>query len=261
MKRRLARAIGNRLIKSMLVAAAFLNKILVRFSRRILKQFPHLKSPYYPRDVLSWTALHYPEYAGIDVMIETGTYLGDVPHHEKRRFKCIHTIEISEDLYNRAKTRLAPWPNIICHHGDSAEILERILEGINERAVFLLDAHWSGDASVDWAKSNWKGYPVDTGFRGQRESDGHISSEGQLPLLHEISLIAKGHPYASVIIIDDFFNIGKKNHGFIGEDWSHVSIDGILSTLGEKRVRAFFTLDSVPDGQPAKMLVILLRQK
>ena len=235
---------------------SFVNKKFSRLVLRLGSHCPELR--YYPSDVLSRTVAEYPEYEGIDTLIETGTFMGDVAFHEKDFFKEVHTIEIKEDIYMKTKKRLSPWPNIHCHLGDSVEVLGKILKSIKRRSIFFLDAHWSGDHTVDWSKSDWQGYPIDTGFRGAKEKDGSVRSENQVPLNEEIRLISQEHPYASVIIIDDWRSIGTKNQVFQGEDWTSVTIDRILSIIKKERVRAIFTMDSCSNAQNVKFLIILL---
>jgi len=199
----------------------------------------------------------YPEYAGIDILIETGTFMGDVAWHDSQLFKEIHTIEVKEDLYKKAKTRLNSKANVACYCGDSADVLPAILKRIKTRCIFFLDAHWSGDSSVNWKESSWKGYGIETGLRNKKGH--HPSPENQSPLKDEIELIVKLHPYQSVIVIDDWLVLNTKNSYFKGEDWIHINIDVIISIIGREKIRAIFTMDQIIRGRSAKMLVILLK--
>jgi protein-L-isoaspartate O-methyltransferase len=42
----------------------------------------------------------------VDTLIETGTYLGDMTYAQRKLFKQIYTIELSETLYKKAVDRL-----------------------------------------------------------------------------------------------------------------------------------------------------------
>jgi predicted SAM-dependent methyltransferase len=80
----------------------------------------------------------------LDVFVETGTYLGDSALTASKMFKEVHTIELSEKLYRNALERLRQSPNIICHLGDSTEVMPQIIPSLNGRVLFWLDGHYSG---------------------------------------------------------------------------------------------------------------------
>ena len=45
----------------------------------------------------------YAEEYNTDVFVETGTYLGDMINAVENNFKSIYSVELSEELYKRAK--------------------------------------------------------------------------------------------------------------------------------------------------------------
>lgn len=77
------------------------------------------------------------------VLIETGTYLGDMVHAMRRDFKEIHSIELSVDLFEKAKRRFASHSHIHLYNGNSGDILQAILRESHEPCLFWLDAHYS----------------------------------------------------------------------------------------------------------------------
>ena len=78
------------------------------------------------------------------VFIETGTFLGETTKWASRRVATVHTIELSETLYNRIAPGLRS-RGIHAHLGDSLTMLPRILEETDADSLVLwLDAHWSG---------------------------------------------------------------------------------------------------------------------
>jgi predicted O-methyltransferase YrrM len=80
-----------------------------------------------------------------NVFVETGTYLGETVRLAKEAgFKTIHSIELNEDLCERAKEQFKDDPSIHIWHGDSVDCLPKILETIEGPATFWLDAHASG---------------------------------------------------------------------------------------------------------------------
>lgn len=120
------------------------------------------------------------EYAkkySIDTFVETGTYLGEMVDATKNTFKQIISIELSQDLYVRAKKRFRKYKNITIICGDSGELMPLILTNIAQPCLFWLDGHYSEGVTA-------KGL-LDTPIRQELQ---HI-------LQHNI----KGH----VILIDD----------------------------------------------------------
>jgi hypothetical protein len=79
-----------------------------------------------------------------DILIETGTFLGDMIYAMKDQFKDIYSIELSEEFHARAKQAFKKYPHIHLVAGDSATALESVLGGVNKRCLFWLDGHYSG---------------------------------------------------------------------------------------------------------------------
>ncbi len=81
---------------------------------------------------------------GVNTFIETGTFLGNTTEIQRRRFKKIYSIELSEDLYRRASKRFLPYDEVQILQGNSADVLPGLMKGIQEPVLFWLDAHYSG---------------------------------------------------------------------------------------------------------------------
>jgi hypothetical protein len=121
------------------------------------------------------------EYAykySLNILIETGTFLGNMVAATKDTFRQIYSIELQPQLYEQAKQRFSQLNHIKIVHGDSSEVLQQILPSISEACLFWLDAHYSC-AAIPTA-------------RGPKET----------PILEELNLILN-HPYHHVILIDD----------------------------------------------------------
>ncbi len=107
----------------------------------------------------------------IDTVIETGTWRGRTTAFFSLLFAHIHTIDVSPDIYQKAKASLKPYSNITCHLGSSEKILSELLPSLKEKPIlFYLDAHW---------RQFW-------------------------PLLQELKEISKTHKDHCIIVIDDF---------------------------------------------------------
>lgn len=81
---------------------------------------------------------------GIRIFIETGTLRGDTPAALSGCFDELHSIELDPGLYREAAARFADNPKVKIWHGNSGEVLSRVLEGIDRPALFWLDGHYSG---------------------------------------------------------------------------------------------------------------------
>lgn len=87
------------------------------------------------------------EYAaktGVGVLVETGTYLGDMVEAQKNRFTKIYSIELSERLYKKAQKRFRGNENIILLQGDSGIKIAEVVKELTGPAIFWLDGHYSG---------------------------------------------------------------------------------------------------------------------
>lgn len=81
---------------------------------------------------------------GIDVIIETGTYLGSTTEHFAQWVPEVHTIEIKQHHFDQAAKKLAGVRNVNMHLGNSADCLPGIIESLraNAKVFIFLDAHW-----------------------------------------------------------------------------------------------------------------------
>ena len=78
------------------------------------------------------------------MLVETGTYFGDMIEAQKKNFDKILSIELGEKLWRRAVNRFKKLKHITLIHGDSGEVLKNITKQLNEPALFWLDGHYSG---------------------------------------------------------------------------------------------------------------------
>lgn len=136
----------------------------------------------------------------LKVLVETGTYLGQMVFATKDNFKRIYSIELDDKLFKDAEAKFKTHDHILIFHGDSAKALPFILNLCQgDDILFWLDGHYSGGITA-------RGY-TDT------------------PIKLELSAIMnwKVTP-GSVILIDDarMFN-GTKDYPTIEEVMAKVS--------------------------------------
>jgi Tfp pilus assembly protein PilF/glycosyltransferase involved in cell wall biosynthesis len=131
-----------------------------------------------PPDVLKHQVVRdYAARFGLQTLIETGTYKGDLIHAVARQFKEIHSIELGRALYDEACQRLAAFDHIHLHHGDSTTVLPEILKTLRSPILFWLDGHYSHCITA----------------RGSKDT----------PIVEELEAIYRDNPTSHVILIDD----------------------------------------------------------
>jgi hypothetical protein len=98
------------------------------------------------------TVKQFAKKYGIRVFIEVGTYLGDMAAAVCNDFDRIYSIELSEDLFNRAAKKFAGYKHIAILHGDSFQVMPEILRRIEVPCLFWLNGHYSLGNSATWNK-------------------------------------------------------------------------------------------------------------
>lgn len=135
---------------------------------------------------------------GYNVLIETGTYRGDMVEAQKKHFKKIYSIELSQMLYNKAKKRFRKDQNVYIVQGDSGKVLSGILNKLNEPAIFWLDGHYSAGMTA----------------KGDKEC----------PIFEELNAILNGKKLNHVLLIDDArCFIGKGDYPAIEQLTDYIS--------------------------------------
>jgi len=85
---------------------------------------------------------------GCTVFVETGTSAGGTTRWAANYFDTVHTIELSEHLYNLHSQELSQIKGITTHLGNSRAVFPRIVSELgSRRSVHWLDGHWSGGVS------------------------------------------------------------------------------------------------------------------
>lgn len=80
----------------------------------------------------------------INILVETGTYLGDMVWAQRKNFTEIYSIELSRMFADLAKKRFKQFSHITILEGDSGIEVKSLVKQIKEKAIFWLDGHYSG---------------------------------------------------------------------------------------------------------------------
>ncbi|MCZ7667771.1 MAG: hypothetical protein M5U34_11425 [Chloroflexi bacterium] len=81
-----------------------------------------------PHVVKQRTLRAYAQTYGLKILVETGTYFGDMVEAMKTDFDKIYSIELSEEFYRQAKLRFKDAAHVEIIQGDSGIELETINE-------------------------------------------------------------------------------------------------------------------------------------
>ncbi len=114
---------------------------------------------------------------GVDVFVESGTYIGDSTAIAATCFKEVHTIELGQQLYQAAKERFRNQANVHLYLGDSSKVLDKILKTLKGNILFWLDGHYSGGNTA--------------------------LGDSNTPILQELAAIKNCGITDSIILIDD----------------------------------------------------------
>ena len=112
---------------------------------QILQQWERAGKPMPPPHQVKQLAIE--NYAGkysCKILVETGTYLGDMMQAQKENFEKLYSIELSKELWERAVNRFRKDPNVEIINGDSGKVLFMLVPAFREPVLFWLDGHYSG---------------------------------------------------------------------------------------------------------------------
>ena len=107
-----------------------------------------------PHKIKQLAIEHYQKEHNISILIETGTYLGDMVKAQLNNFKTIYSIELGKDLWKKAVKRFEKEKHVNILLGDSGKVLIDLIPTINGSAIFWLDGHYSGGITAKGKKDS-----------------------------------------------------------------------------------------------------------
>lgn len=78
-----------------------------------------------------------------DILVETGTYVGEMINAQLPLFDKVYSIELSPFLYKKAKKRFKTVKSVEIIKGDSGKVLPQLLNKLDGKIMFWLDGHYS----------------------------------------------------------------------------------------------------------------------
>lgn len=124
-----------------------------------------------------FTIRKYARRFHIDIFIETGTNVGETLAGVRAAFRELHSVELGDALYQKARDRFVRYSSVHIHHGESAAFLRELAPKLSRPAIYWLDAHYSENNTA----------------RGEKDS----------PIVDELAICLGNWRTGSVILIDD----------------------------------------------------------
>jgi hypothetical protein len=150
------------------------------------------------------------------VYIETGYFRGEsLKFAISTGFKKLHSIEINKVFYEQGLYEFENHENIFLHLGSSLDVLPSLLDNLNERATFYLDAH-----DLNYAGMNPSSYEKKHGC----------------PIIDELEIIKSHKIKNHTLIIDDlrvFDGLDNKNKPYSWAEGTNISIQKIKEKVLE----------------------------
>jgi hypothetical protein len=144
-----------------------------------------------------------------EILVETGTYFGDMVEAQKNNFQKIYSIELSKKLFAKAERRFKSFPQIEILNGDSGVLLNRLIPKITKPALFWLDGHYSGGIT---ALGN-KACPVPEEINAILKSNfDHVI------LIDDARLFNGTNDYPAIDEIKSIFQTKEKNYNIVIQD-------------------------------------------
>ena len=148
----------------------------------------------------------YAKTFNTQILIETGTYLGDMVHAMKKSFSRIISFELDHNLATQAQQRFANDPHIEIVEGDSGKLLDEHLATINEPCLFWLDGHYSGGIT---AKGS-----LETPIKNELTAILSHPVDGHVILIDDARCFTGEHDYPTIDELKSFVAARKPNHKF-----------------------------------------------
>ncbi len=160
--------------------------------RVLVYEWERFKGPFaLPHALKQKTILSYQKKNNCDILIETGTFRGDMIQAQLTNFKEIYSIELNPVFWKKAIDKFRNSPQVKLLQGDSGEVMHTLIPTIKSPALFWLDGHYSGG---DTAKGNL-----------------------ECPIYEELHAIFTSEIYHTILIDDARYFIGKRDYPTIDE--------------------------------------------
>lgn len=167
-----------------------------------------------PHKIKQLRIKEYAEKYGCKVLVETGTYRGDMLEAQKKNFTKLYSIELSTEFWEKAKQRFKNDAHITLLQGDSGEVLPKLAPTLDQKTLFWLDGHYCGGSTALSAIECPIYAEIDAVFKNNM---GHVmliddarwfKGERDYPTIPDLTTyIKKINPNYSVTVADDIIRV------------------------------------------------------
>jgi hypothetical protein len=163
----------------------------------LVYEWEKFKSPVTPpHKVKQLTIAEYAKKYDCSILVETGTYRGDMMEAQKKNFKKLYSVELAKVLWEKAVQRFRNDKNIELLQGDSAVVLHSLVPKLEDRALFWLDGHYCGGVTA--------------------------MGEKECPIYEEMDAVFKNNKGHVMLVDDARLFVGKRDYPTIPELTAYV---------------------------------------
>jgi len=156
------------------------------------------------------TVRRYARQFATPVLVETGSFMGDMVFAVKNIFAAVYTIELDHDLHCRVQARFTGDPRVRPLRGDSSRVLAEVLPHIKEPCLFWLDAHHSGGITARGA--------VDTPIMTELRQIFGASIPGAVILIDDARCFVGENDYPTLEALRQFVRENRPTFAFEVQD-------------------------------------------
>ena len=171
-------------------------------NKKIVEEWNESGKPVPPPHAIKQRLINdYRLKTGYSVLIETGTLTGGMIDAQRKHFKKIYSIELSEELWSNAVIKFKRYKHIELIQGDSGKKMFELTDQLSESAIFWLDGHYSAGNTA--------------------------MGDVLCPVNNELKAILRNNHLSHVVLIDDARNFnGSETYPSIEEIKSFVQSTG-----------------------------------
>ncbi len=169
-----------------------------------------------PHKIKQLTVAEFGKKYKCRILVETGTFRGDMMEAQKNNFDKLYSVELSIEYWEKAKQRFKSDSRINLIQGDSGEVLPKLVPTLEQPALFWLDGHYCGSSTALSAVECPIYAEIDAVFKNNK---GHVMliddarlfiGEHDYPTIPELTqYVKKINPDYSVTVVDDMIRVVK----------------------------------------------------
>jgi hypothetical protein len=167
-----------------------------------------------PHFVKELTVRRYGRKFQCKILIESGTFLGDMVEAQRGFFERTVSIELAQPLFEKARDRFRNDRSVDILRGDSGVLLKQIVPALDRPSLFWLDGHYSAGETAKANVSTPILKELEAAF-GTKETHVILIDDARLfngtddyPTLDEIRIKCEGLGY-SMAVQDDIIRLVK----------------------------------------------------